>query len=73
MTLTEYLTTNSIKRTDFAITIGVSQSYVTMLCQGEIWPGRDIVKRIVDATSGQVTPNDFIDRPAAPGSDEVAA
>lgn len=60
MNLADYLLAKNIRRTDFAEMIGVSQSYVTQLCQGQIWPGRDIASKIIEATNGDVTPNDFI-------------
>lgn len=65
MKLAEYLHEHGIKRTDFAKEIGVSQSYVTQLCQGIIWPGRGIAERIVIATNGAVTANDFMNGEAA--------
>lgn len=60
MKLSDYLSQRGIKRSDFAGTIGVSQSYVTMICQGKIWPGRDVVTKINAATDGEVTANDFV-------------
>ncbi len=60
MKLAHYLSAKSIRRTEFADMIGVSQSYVTQLCQGQIWPGREIATKIAEATSGQVTANDFM-------------
>lgn len=66
MKLAEYLNERGIKRSDFANTIGVSQSYVTMICQGKIWPGRDIVTKINSFTDGEVTANDFAAHPPSP-------
>jgi transcriptional regulator with XRE-family HTH domain len=60
MKLADYLSAKNIKRTDFAGMVGVSQSYITQICQGQIWPGRDIALRIMEATDGQVGPNDFL-------------
>ena len=60
MKLHDYLQTKSIKRSEFAALIGKSQSYVTMLCQGAIWPSRDAAQRIAEATGGLVTANDFV-------------
>ena len=64
MKLVDYLLANNIRRTDFADMVGVSQSYVTQLCQGQIWPGREIVTKILEVTDGQVTPNDFVETSA---------
>lgn len=63
MKLAEYLELNEIKRTDFAEKIGKSQSYITQLCQGQIWPSHDVMVAIFEATDGQVTANDFIKTP----------
>lgn len=54
-----------MKRKDFAERIGVSPSYVTALCDGTVWPGRDVAKRIRDVTEGDVTADSFLD--AGPG------
>jgi transcriptional regulator with XRE-family HTH domain len=60
MKLADYLAQNQIRRSDFAVRIGKSQSYVTMICQGSIWPSREAVARIQDATDGAVMANDFV-------------
>lgn len=74
MRLADYLAKHSIKRTDFAGLIGVSQSYITQLCQDQIWPGRDIIGRIAKETGGEVTANDFMAAEAiVPASQHVEA
>lgn len=70
MKLADYLAKHSIKRTDFADLIGVSQSYITQLCQDRIWPGRDIIGRIAAETNGAVTANDFM-APLSPARAEA--
>lgn len=60
MKLSDYIAKSGIKRQDFATLIGVSQGYVTQLCQGVVWPGREVAMRIAEVTGGAVTPNDFI-------------
>lgn len=65
MKLADYLRENGITRSAFAEEIGVSQSLVTQLCQDEVWPGREVARRISDATNGEVTPNDFLSPEAA--------
>lgn len=64
MKLADYLSERGIRRNEFAEIVGVSQSYITMLCQGQVWPGRDVVERITNSTNGEVTANDFVERPA---------
>lgn len=75
MKLADYLSEHSIKRTDFAELIGVSQSYITQICQGQVWPGREIVTKIAAATGGKVTANDFVHaaEPVAPQAPGAAA
>ena len=60
MKLSDYLDQQSISRSDFAARIGKHPSYVTMICQGQFWPGRDVMREIIDATGGLVTANDFL-------------
>lgn len=60
MQLSAWLLANRVKRKDFAALIGVSPSHVTALCEGTVWPGRDVANRITDQTSGAVTANDFL-------------
>lgn len=63
MNLSEYIAASGLKRYEFAKLIGVSQGYVTMLCQRTVWPGHDLMVRIIRETGGAVTPNDFIKTP----------
>ena len=66
--LSEWLTTTSTKKADFANAIGVVPSYVTLLCSDKpAWPGRDIATRIREVTGGAVTADDFL--PPAPTPD----
>lgn len=60
MTLSDFLKTKQIRQADFAEQIGRSAAYVSMICRGQIWPSRDVVSRIFDATGGKVTANDFM-------------
>ncbi len=50
-------------RKAFAETIGKAPPYITQICDGSVWPGRDAVKSITKATGGAVTANDFVDLP----------
>ena len=60
MLLSEWLAREKILRKDFAERIDVSPSLITALCDGSVWPGRDVVRRIVAATGGEVTADSFI-------------
>lgn len=59
MQLTSYLETNNLTDAQFAETIGVDRSSVSRMRRGLHIPNRDVMQRIVDATCGAVTPNDF--------------
>jgi 3,4-dihydroxy 2-butanone 4-phosphate synthase/GTP cyclohydrolase II len=73
MRLAEYLELHQIRRSDFATRIGKSQSYVTMICRGEIWPSREAVSRIAEVTGGAVTANDFVGCDAEGGGSAPSA
>jgi 3,4-dihydroxy 2-butanone 4-phosphate synthase/GTP cyclohydrolase II len=60
MKLAEYLTGRSIKRNEFAASIGVTPGRITQLCDGSGWPSRDVAERISAVTDGKVTANDFL-------------
>lgn len=62
MRLAEYLKANGIKRGDFAREIEVSAGWITSLCEGTGWPSRDVAEKIVRATGGVVTADDFLPR-----------
>jgi 3,4-dihydroxy 2-butanone 4-phosphate synthase/GTP cyclohydrolase II len=65
MQLADYLNQHGIKRTEFAREIGVSPQTITGWCDGTFWPGKENAKRVVEATAGAVTPNDFMQSQAA--------
>lgn len=60
MKLADWLSTKKIKRREFAAAVGIGAPYLTELCQGIKWPGRDVAERIMRETKGKVTPTDFI-------------
>ena len=60
MRLSEWLDSSGISQSELARRLGTSQGYVNdMLWRGR-WPSRAMMKRIMEATDGAVTPNDFI-------------
>jgi 3,4-dihydroxy 2-butanone 4-phosphate synthase/GTP cyclohydrolase II len=73
MKLAEYLEQHQIRRSDFAARIGKSQSYITMICSGEVWPSREAVSRITEVTGGAVTANDFVGLDAEAGGSAPSA
>lgn len=67
MTLDDYLKANSLTEDAFAERLNVSQPAVHRYRNGRI-PTPDIMQRIVEQTSGLVTPNDFFGLPEAKAS-----
>lgn len=67
MTLDDYLKSTDQTEDAFAKRISVSQPAVHRYRNGRI-PTPDVMQKIVDATGGQVTPNDFFGLPEAKAS-----
>ncbi len=59
MQLGDYLKKNNLTPQDFAPMIGVKWPAVYRYISGARTPTRPIMRRIFDATGGQVTPNDI--------------
>lgn len=59
MTLSEYLRTHRISQRDFARRLGVTQTAIWRYASRERVPSARLMSLIVDATGGDVTPNDF--------------
>ena len=70
MLLRDWLHRERLKRIDFAARIGISPSYLTDLCNGVAWPGREVAENILRETDGEVSPVDFFGR--APEPDRAA-
>jgi len=60
MTLSQWLAANEITRSDFASRIGVSQSFVSMLCSGAKKPSLQTLADIQRVTKGEVALEDFL-------------
>jgi transcriptional regulator with XRE-family HTH domain len=60
MKLDQYLASRKITDADFGRMIDRGQSTVNRLRRGETSPDWETVQRIVDATGGVVTANDFL-------------
>ena len=61
MNLKKYLALNAIKQNDFAEKIGDKPQNINKYCFGARIPRPKTMKKIFEATQGQVTPNDFYD------------
>ena len=59
MTLTEYLSDQSLKPTQFATSLGVEPSTIIRMVNGERRPSLDMALRIEEATEGKVTTRDW--------------
>jgi transcriptional regulator with XRE-family HTH domain len=69
MKLKDYLTQRKITSSAFAKVIGVETSTVTRLASGETVPSPRVMRAIIAATGGLVTPNDFFNLPSSDGGD----
>lgn len=74
MLFAEWIKKSGKTRTAVASEIGVSPSLITQLCDGSVWPGKEVAGRIQAVTEGQVTPNDFMSSadPSPSEPDEAA-
>lgn len=60
MKLATYLAAQEVKDAVFAERIGVTRMTLWRYKSGDRRPEWDVLERIVQATGGQVTPNDFL-------------
>jgi transcriptional regulator with XRE-family HTH domain len=58
MRLDEYLASNSVSRADFARQVGVSVESVRRYLNGRV-PEPSVMSKIIEATEGKVSANDF--------------
>lgn len=59
MTLADYLAQPGRTATELAGQTGFSVSTITRAAKGEISPSADLIRKVLDATDGIVTPNDW--------------
>ena len=60
MKLAAYLTNHQISEADFAARVGITRETVNKLKNGQLWLSSETAERILRATGGEVTPNDFL-------------
>lgn len=65
MTLSDYITTNKLTLAQFGKLVGRSEATISRLTRGLNKPDWETMAAIIEATGGQVTPNDFLDVPSA--------
>ena len=63
MKLCEYLESKKISQYDFAAVVKVSQAAIQRYVKGKRIPDEEIMPRILVATEGAVTANDFYNLP----------
>lgn len=63
MKLETYLDVNRLTDSAFGQIVNLSQSQVSRIKRGKSWPQREVMERIMAATGGKVTPNDFVGQP----------
>ena len=66
--LEKFLISRGLTQEAFAELIGSTQESVSRYISGERTPRRDVMVRIIAATDGDVTANDFLPRDASPGA-----
>jgi transcriptional regulator with XRE-family HTH domain len=60
MKLSEWIAAERLKRYEVAVRLGLSQSYLTELCQGKKTPSMAVATRIHIETAGRVTYDDLV-------------
>ena len=60
MKLIKWLIKSDISKKEFAERIGISESLVYHYLSGKRYPSSSTARKIMEATNGAVTPNDFI-------------
>ena len=60
MKLKDWLSMNGFTQASFSEIIGVHESTIARICKGQ-WPERRTALAIMEATSGAVTPEDFLE------------
>lgn len=60
MKLTDYLTEEGLTNAEFARMAELSEGTISLLCRDEVWLSRATAAKIIKASNGKVTPNDFL-------------
>jgi plasmid maintenance system antidote protein VapI len=60
MKLAAYLVEEGLTNAAFARMAELSEGTVSLLCRDEIWLSRATAEKILKASNGKVTPNDFM-------------
>lgn len=60
MKLSDWLKREEISGAEFARRASLSEGMVSLLARDETWLSRETAQKILAATNGDVTPNDFL-------------
>lgn len=72
MKLSEYLRSNAVSRREFAAKVGITEAALCRYISGVRMPRPQIVRAIMSASGGTVTPNDFIEANPEPETPAAA-
>lgn len=61
MHLREYLSVNSMTHEEFSQKVNISRTQITKIINNKVKPSVNLVKKIKEATNGEVTYEDLID------------
>ncbi len=73
MKLRDWLAKERLSPTEFAKRLGRPQATIARYVSGSRIPEQAIMAEIVEATNGEVVPNDFYDLPAPPEPQKAAS
>lgn len=60
MKLSDWLKKEEMSGAEFSRLTSISGGMVSLLCRDETWLSREMAQKIFAATSGEVTPTDFL-------------
>jgi 3,4-dihydroxy 2-butanone 4-phosphate synthase / GTP cyclohydrolase II len=60
MDMKSYLEKSNLTDGEFARLAGLSRVMVNRLKNGSVWPSKETAEKIVAASNGEITPNDFL-------------
>ena len=70
--LRAYRSEHGLSQADFAKSVGVKKATISRIEKGRRTPSMGLVSRMVEASSGALTADDFMPEPAAPEPERAA-
>jgi len=65
MRLSDYIAKQKLTNAEFARLAELSEGTISLLCRDEVWLSKATAEKILKASNGKVTPNDFLEREGA--------